>query len=396
MARKVYLGYEDDYVMDKHRNLVNFTTNKIGGVPDWHGKNTPSSPQCRLCGLYQLLALQLYAPLENSKYHRTLYIFACINPNCWNHNESWTCLRVQSVDNESADDWGDNLNDNSCERNGNNVLSNAHVDFDHSMQSAIEKDFVDDFAVLQVDDPNANSPASIESPIGGGAMGKVDSPQASAEIEGEESEVVCIDTPTQPQCDLVSLLHEVTPFPIQIESSTEEKYFFTEIFISVDEEASNIDVSQHVRELLLEYQHTNPDSTSTFNPESSDSKCTGTDVEKYEKGIPLHGDKMFHDFVTRIQDNPGQLLRYCRDNCAPLLLYPMSNCIGRCRHCGSEMTFELQVLPTLIPKLILQPRNEENFQIEFGTVLIFTCLKSCWSLTDSCREEHVVIQAERL
>lgn len=153
------------------------------------------------------------------------------------------------------------------------------------------------------------SPASIESPIGG-AVGKVDSSQASAEIEGEESEVVCIDTPTQPQCDLVSLLHEVTPFPIQIESNTEEKYFFTEIFISVDEEASNIDVPQHVRELLLEYQHTKPDASPTFVPESNDSKNAGTDIEKYEKSVPLHGDEMFHNFVSRIQDNPGQLLRY--------------------------------------------------------------------------------------
>jgi len=30
---KVYLGYEDEYVTDKHRSLLNFTTNKIGGYP---------------------------------------------------------------------------------------------------------------------------------------------------------------------------------------------------------------------------------------------------------------------------------------------------------------------------------------------------------------------------
>lgn len=30
---KVYLGYEDEYVADKHRSLLNFTTNKIGGHP---------------------------------------------------------------------------------------------------------------------------------------------------------------------------------------------------------------------------------------------------------------------------------------------------------------------------------------------------------------------------
>lgn len=30
---KVYLGYEDEYVTDKHRPYINFMTNKIGGFP---------------------------------------------------------------------------------------------------------------------------------------------------------------------------------------------------------------------------------------------------------------------------------------------------------------------------------------------------------------------------
>ena len=30
---KIYLGYEDEYVTDKHRSFVNYTTNKIGGKP---------------------------------------------------------------------------------------------------------------------------------------------------------------------------------------------------------------------------------------------------------------------------------------------------------------------------------------------------------------------------
>lgn len=31
--------------------------------------------------------------------------------------------------------------------------------------------------------------------------------------------------------------------------------------------------------------------------------------EKYEKSIPAHGDKMFYQFVTKIQANPGQIMR---------------------------------------------------------------------------------------
>ncbi|XP_078036198.1 programmed cell death 2 like trus [Augochlora pura] len=415
---KVYLGYEDECVTDKHRGSINFMTNKIGGFPDCYEKNTLSLPQCRLCGLHQLLVLQLYVPLDTSKYHRILYIFACINPNCWNQNESWTCLRVQvladefqtnTIDTSSvtvpsttswlsdADNWGDNFNDNSTEQNGNNLLSNKATEFNFSLQREAEQNIREELCALHVDDPNANSPASVESPVGIGAVGRLDSPQASAEIDGEESEVVCIDTPTQPQRDLVGLLHEVTPFPIQLESNSETKFSFVEIFLSVEEEEDHgVDIPQHVRDLLLKYQYRNPDLSTKSAVDSIEGKTSETDSEKYEKGIPMHGDEMFHNFVSRIQKSPGQLLRYSRDNSASLLLYPISGCVGKCRHCGGEMIFEVQILSTLISKLILQPCTEKNFQIEFGTVLIYTCLRSCWSATDLYREEHVIVQAERL
>lgn len=140
-------------------------------------------------------------------------------------------------------------------------------------------------------------------------MGRLDSPHASAEIEGEESEVVCIDTPTKPRCDLISLLQEVTSPPIQYsETNAMKNLVFTEIFISVDEEMMNSDLTQHVSELFDEYQRTNPD---IQGGETSDDCKGGYDgsVEKYEKSIPKHGDEMFHNFVSRIHNNPGQILR---------------------------------------------------------------------------------------
>lgn len=295
-----------------------------------------------------------------------------------------------------ADDWGDNFNDNSNEPNGNNFLSNKATDFKFCLQREAEQNIREELSALHVDDPNANSPASVESPVGIGAVGRLDSPQASAEIDGEESEVVCIDTPTEPQRDLISLLREVTPFPIQLESNDESKFSFVEIFLSVEEEDCSGDVPQHVRDLLLKYQYRNPELSTKSAADSIDGKTNETDMEKYEKGIPMHGDEMFHNFVSQIQKNPGQLLRYSRDNSAPLMLYPISGCVGKCRHCGGEMIFEVQILSTLISKLILQPCTEKNFQIEFGTVLVYTCLRSCWSATDLYREEHVIVQAERL
>lgn len=120
--------------------------------------------------------LQIYAPLENSKYHRTLYIFACINANCWNQNESWSCLRVQSLEQEQvctsdavclsasswlddADNWADDnaLNDN--EQNGNNNMMLLRLNDNKPMNQhfADDDELNCDFAQLVVaSDPNAN------------------------------------------------------------------------------------------------------------------------------------------------------------------------------------------------------------------------------------------------
>lgn len=106
-----------------------------------------------------------------------MYIFACINPNCWNQNDSWTCLRIQSLEGEirtdlsdsgkvnvpsttawlsEADDWGENMNDNASEQNGNEMLENDALQFNFSFHKGIEQDIREELAVLHMDDPNAN------------------------------------------------------------------------------------------------------------------------------------------------------------------------------------------------------------------------------------------------
>lgn len=37
---------------------------------------------------------------------------------------------------------------------------------------------------------------------------------------------------------------------------------------------------------------------------------TDESMEKYEKTLPAHGDKLFHHLISRIQRSPGQLMRY--------------------------------------------------------------------------------------
>lgn len=100
----VFLGYIDEKITEKYTAGVDFTTSKIGGSPvklvfnisgflsqslttfsviqDWI-LNTLPSLSCDLCNSDLRLITQIYAPLEHSSFHRTLYVLACTQPMCW-------------------------------------------------------------------------------------------------------------------------------------------------------------------------------------------------------------------------------------------------------------------------------------------------------------------------
>lgn len=84
----------------------------------------------------------------------------------------------------------------------------------------------------------------------GGAAGNLNSPNASAELEGEESELVTIDDPIAPKRDLIALLKQTTAVPID-----QSKITLRSFFISVDEErtTSANTMADHIRELLQDY-----------------------------------------------------------------------------------------------------------------------------------------------
>jgi pre-rRNA-processing protein TSR4 len=126
-------------------------------------------------------------------------------------------------------------------------------------------------------------------------------------------------------------------------------------------------------------------------------------LEQYEKELPSHGDRLAHRFISRLQQAPGQILRYGRD-AEPLLLHSLPK--GRsptCQHCGGELSFELQLLPAVLAKLNLVTKDERCRDIghtgllEFGTVIFYTCREACWTPDEAgYREEKVIVQAETI
>jgi len=118
-------------------------------------------------------------------------------------------------------------------------------------------------------------------------------------------------------------------------------------------------------------------------------------VEQYEKLSVQHGDLSFYKFSEYLKKCPEQILRYsCKrslnaaipfNNKAMVLLENAKKNRPKCKYCGSDTKFEMQLLPRLQDELLeddvrcKQNRVLEDNLPDFGSVYIFTCVKSCWN-----------------
>lgn len=82
-------------------------------------------------------------------------------------------------------------------------------------------------------------------------MGRLHSPNAYAEIEGEESELITIDAPIAPERDLIAMLKQTVAVPTDLESLSLKSFY-----IAVDQEYhnANLHMSDHVFELMQDYE----------------------------------------------------------------------------------------------------------------------------------------------
>jgi len=127
---------------------------------------------------------------------------------------SWVCIRSQTLETSSnttnstvntlstsewcadADDWEDDNNGNNSEENGNVIgrIESYCSDEEDEMEEC-EDDVQVQLGNLSVDERNANweGGGMVTAGAGAGAVGRLHSPSATAEIEGDESEVVSVN-----------------------------------------------------------------------------------------------------------------------------------------------------------------------------------------------------------
>lgn len=421
MAGPVLLGYLDSPMGGAPGH---HTLSKVGGSPDWAWP--PPSPYC--CGICEtplVQVVQVYAPLSGSPHHRTLHLLACTQPPCWGQPPAWRALRSQrppeasstvststssststistttsstSTEASTAGGWADGADDW-----GDEDLANGNL-------AGLPSPSPSPPSLTSPSPPSLASP-SPPSPSPGGAAGPLPSlstlslgphhppdrnansgamevpAAAMAEVEdmGEEEDCVAAEEVVLPAGTDIPGLFLRPNRPLGPELLVEPWY------LAVGEEGGVEEVGDHEAGLLLEYK-----AREALAAVAGGGQRAGQAGEGWEEAVPCHGDHYFHHMVTVLQQNPGQVLRYTRQaEAPPLLLRPLTEKRPKCRHCGSGTVLEVQLLPSLVAGLRLE--GVEGPAVEFGTVLVYSCLASCWPEGGrEAREEALLLQAETM
>ncbi|XP_072242604.1 programmed cell death protein 2-like [Leuresthes tenuis] len=341
-----------DGELDSKRYQSSYLTNKVGGSPDWLPVFSRQPPRCRRCSAPLAHVVQVYCPLEASPYHRNLHLFACLRAECCGRSESWVVLRSQCLEAEAAavqapsraappqeatTAWCDNADDWGVEGEAGDGWGGC-----------VEK----------------KTKARKEAPV----------------LETEDNPQLCEPDISKSFQDLS--LAELKDIPV-----------FRPFFISVVEESDlcgeEVDL-EHAQELLKEYERKEGAAVGQL----EESSVSG---EKYEKSRARHGDVTFSRFMKTISVCPQQILRYCRGGKPIFISKPPSNMaqlVSVCNYCGGSRTFELQLMPALV-SLLQRKDGSTEVELEFGTVVVYTCTNSCWtSGSNSAVEEFCFVQSD--
>ncbi|NXX33432.1 PDD2L protein, partial [Nicator chloris] len=168
---------------------------------------------------------------------------------------------------------------------------------------------------------------------------------------------------------------------------------FQPFYISVVDEEDYMGFldTDHADKLLKEYQQRE---CVDLEQMVSESFAGEGGNEKYEKSEVKSWDHTFHKFMKRISMCPEQILRYSWGGQPLFITCPPANLdqdIPACSNCGSSRVFELQLMPTLVSML----QSDSDLSVEFGTVIVYTCERSCWPTNHQTPlEEFIFVQED--
>eukprot|EP00111_Clytia_hemisphaerica_P016716 TCONS_00049568-protein len=389
----VMLGFKDEAV--KTKDFVDWSCNKFGGKADWMincASEMIVQPQCKKCGNPMYLLVQIYCPLVNSVYHRTLYVYGCSQTGCWNDPESFSVIRCQKKEVKEkeqketkieTDDWGTN-----------------------------------DWGANETDD-NKEEDEKQEDENTGGDVSQEE--LSMDDLIQKMSQSLSISTSTTSKLQNTPP-HSFVPYHIYVMN---EKDAVRESSVTSNDYEMQLYQEYVDREGELQANHQNNNNKSSGKNKTSRGSTDG-DCH-YEKTKVKHGDSAFYQFSKQIRPCPQQCLRYDWQG-TPLILSdcskitPPLNAIPPCQKCGAVRVFEMQLMPNLVTclhktKITIGSNSKQHssatnghhelnslatnghhidkedeitwtahaqagMSIDFGCLYIFTCSQSCWRDND--------------
>lgn len=320
---------------------------KVGSRPAWlEAKNLPKRNEllCDTCNQRLEFLLQIYAPLDretvghDEAFHRMLYVFYCVNPDCVRKKGFCKVFRSQLA-------------------SENPFYANQ---FESNLQLGLQKNFCE--AEINVCVVCCLAATNM--------CGKCHKRYYCS----RECQVIDWQRGHKNNCAINTTFSK----------DDIEYYYFPPFLLDISEE--ELEEASELESALV-------------------TNITSKDDEEVEES-PTR-DRIFEHFQLRVNEEPRQVLRYApRDECVSPLWFRKEgrilhqSDIPPCDYCGEPRVFEFQVMPQLLYYLqqAMDSSEMKNYSakvrfvkdnVDFGTIVVYTCKTSC-SLRSRMDEEQYV------
>eukprot|EP01112_Ceratiomyxa_fruticulosa_P001498 TRINITY_DN1166_c1_g1_i1.p1 TRINITY_DN1166_c1_g1~~TRINITY_DN1166_c1_g1_i1.p1 ORF type:complete len:369 (+),score=88.40 TRINITY_DN1166_c1_g1_i1:176-1282(+) len=342
---------EDDvirlgFVEDIAGELETFP-NKVGGKPVWLNPENPPAPLfCSRCNKPLAFLLQIYAPLDrlDHAYHRSFYLFCCLDGSCGTYN----VVRIQLPQENKYYD----MDGIPKEKVGKAPLCPQCGCFGEKKCSRCKQVFYCSKEHQAVDWRQKHKKECDE------YVASLNSGEPSEKKSTKESEKSVSDS--QPAIFLFKEMEIVTseePEGDDLENDNEG------------------DSSEDRKELLQKYK----DYLSREKSEGSVDVEDLPEMGSFTDGVVKQDhDPTFLKFQRRIAREKEQILRYTDSLFTQPLFVgekgkPSEGDIPNCSHCGAKRSFEFQILPQLLYYLDVEKVLKADIGtpiIDWGTLLV--------------------------
>ncbi|KAK0417236.1 hypothetical protein QR680_012898 [Steinernema hermaphroditum] len=344
-----------------------FPDGKVGGKPSWlNPVNLPSQDdlKCSSCSKEMVFLVQLYCPVMDGPedtFHRTIFVFICRDPNCSKMNDASNIRIFRCQLPRKNDFYGMDRIDPEVVIDVPNPLFNEKT-YPHLCQicgcGATKK-----CANCQEVWYCCRDHQAIDWSLCGhkSACGKPKLSPKDVEMT-EEGKEFALPEKSKPLNAFV-----FPQYIIDVETEYISKGVLNHIINEANEDEGESDEEEDQKEIAKRMKEMKKVETS--------SEITNKDVEEIEESASTR-DKSFQIFQKIISRYSDQIVRYSRGG-SPLLatdFAPTPKEVPNCENCGAARVFELQLTPHLLSLIDVDSLGQS---IDWATVLVYTCSKSC-------------------